>query len=128
MPTYTVRNEDDKVHQIGPVEGSVPFVLPPKREDPNFQATSLQTKDIMGCACGTKGLGNFHTRERRGYLTTNVTADIPGAQTNTVKKSPVTLRNTNPLVPDYQYPGRLDLQNKNDGYSAKVQTKGSETL
>lgn len=45
-----------------------------------------------------------------------------------MKKCPDTLRNTNPLVPDYQFPGRLDLENKNDGFSAKVSTKGKETL
>lgn len=28
-------------------------------------------------------------------------------------------------MPEYQYPGRLDLENKNDGYSAKINTKSS---
>jgi len=101
MPTYKVRNEDDKVHEIGPVEGALPNVLPPMRTDPNYQAKSLHTTDIQGCACSTKGLGNFHTRKRRAFLTTNITEDIPGAQPDTVKKSPETLRNTNPLMPDY---------------------------
>lgn len=36
MPTYIVRNEADKPQEIGHVEGSVPNVLPPPRQDPNF--------------------------------------------------------------------------------------------
>ena len=103
-------------------------MLPPERTKPEFQGKSLQTNDIHGCAVSTKGLGNFHTRKRRAFLTTNVTEDIQGAQPDTVKKAPVTLRNTNPLVPDYQYPGRLDLENKNDGYSTKINNKSSNTL
>ena len=77
------------------------------------------------CATMTKGLGNFHTRERRAYLNTNITSDIVGAQPSTVKKSPDTIRRTNPLMPDYQLPGRLDLENQNDGYSNKLKKKES---
>lgn len=101
MPEYIVRDENDKVKTIGEVEGSKPCALPPKRNHPDFQATSLKTKDIEGCRTNSSTYGNFHIVTRRGFLTTNVTKDIPGAQTNTVKKSPVTLRQTNPLVPDY---------------------------
>ena len=79
MPTYQVRDENKEVKTIGDVQGSHPNALPPKREDPNFQKTSLQTGDIMGCATGTGTRGNFHTRERKDFITTNVTADVPGA-------------------------------------------------
>jgi len=78
-PTYTVRDEDKNVCTIGPIGQNKPNVLPPARQDENFTATSLKTGDIHGCAIGTKGLGNFHTRERRAYKNTNNTADIFGA-------------------------------------------------
>ena len=51
-----------------------------------------------------------------------------GAQPSTVKKSPDTVRRTNPLMPEYQLPGRLDLENKNDGYSnIKLKKTGGES-
>lgn len=128
MPTYTVRNDENKPHQIGPIEGNTSYTLPPQRRDPELRQTSLKTKDIQGCACTTKGLGNFHTRVRRTFFDTNVTKDILGAQPDTVKKSPDTLRKTNPLVPEYQYLGRLDLENKNDKYSGKVPAKPHNSL
>ena len=41
VPTYIVRDDDGKTQEIGPVEGSVPCVLPPARKDTNFVKTSL---------------------------------------------------------------------------------------
>ena len=76
--------------EIGEVIGNKPKVLPNPRKDTNFLATSLQTKDIHGCASGTKGLGSFHDKERRSYKTTNATEDIYGACPGSLKKSPVT--------------------------------------
>jgi hypothetical protein len=73
MPTYIIRDDDDKQITIGPVAGSTSYTLPPERQDPNFTGVALKTNDIIGCATSTKGLGNFHTRIRRGFLTTNVT-------------------------------------------------------
>lgn len=78
-PTYTIRDENQNICEIGLVKGSQPCVLPPPRQDTNFVATSLKTEDIHGCAIGTKGLGNFHTRTRRVYKNTNITSDIFGA-------------------------------------------------
>ncbi len=65
MPTYIVRDDSDKPCDIGKVMGSDPNVLPPPRKDQNFVNKSLKTEDIHGCAIGTKGLGNFHTRIRK---------------------------------------------------------------
>jgi hypothetical protein len=118
-PTYVVRDEDSKVTQIGLIPGNKPVVLPPARKDENFQKTSLQTHDIHGCATSTRGLGSFHTRERRGWRDTNTTADIVGAQPNTLKKSPDTIRCTNPLNPDYQMPGRHDCTDPSDAFSKR---------
>lgn len=91
-PTYVTRDENKNVAQIGPIEQNKPCVLPPARQDENFTATSLKTTDIHGCKIGTKGLGNFHTRDRRAFLTTNTTTDIFGAQPGTLKKAPETKR------------------------------------
>ena len=73
MPSYTIRDEDNKVTSIGEVKGSSPNVLPPARKDENFLATSLKTSDIHGCAPSTWGLGNFHTRIRKTVKHTNST-------------------------------------------------------
>jgi len=36
MPTYTIRDDDDKTCEIGHVAGSFPNILPPARTDKNF--------------------------------------------------------------------------------------------
>jgi len=54
-PTYVSRDEDKKVCNIGEIIGNRPVVLPPARKDTNFTNTSLNTKDIHGCATSTKG-------------------------------------------------------------------------
>lgn len=101
MPVYITRDENKEKTVIGKVAGCEPVVLPPARKDENFVNTSLTTKDIHGCRIGTKGLHNFHTRERRSYRVTNEKNDIIGAQPDSLKKCPQTLRNTHPLDPDY---------------------------
>lgn len=92
QPTYTIRDENKQKVEIGSVFGSTPVVLPPARKDERFVNTALTTKDIHGCAIGTKGLGNFHTRERRHWKVTNEKNDIIGAQPDSLKKCPQTLR------------------------------------
>jgi len=79
----------------------------------------LKTDDIHMCSIGTKGLGNFHTRERREYKNTNHTEDIGGAQTGSLKKGPTTVRNLHPLNPDYQMPGRTELGCINDAFGKR---------
>lgn len=79
MPTYTIRDEDKNLVQIGSIIGNVPCALPPARQDQEFMHKSLKTTDLHGCKTGTKGLGNFHTRERREWKNTNITTDIFGA-------------------------------------------------
>jgi hypothetical protein len=80
----------------------------------------MKTEDILGCKIGTRGLGNFHSRDRRGYLDTNKTKDIFGANTGSLLKGPVTNRTAlNPLKPDYQMPGHTELTNINDAFGKK---------
>lgn len=119
QPTYVHREENGTLGTIGSVAGSFPNVLPPPRKDLEFVATSLKTKDILGCATATKGIGSFHTRERREFQTTNKTSDIVGCQPDSLKKAPVTLRQTHPLDPDYQFPGRNELTNINDAFGKR---------
>lgn len=126
-PTYLVKDDDNKCVKIGPVDGSIPVTLPPPRKDTNFVNTSLTTTDIHGCKTSTKGLGSFHTRERREVKKTNITSDIFGAQPDTLKKSPTTTRRTHPLMPDYQMPGRNEITDPNNGYGER-QKKENNTL
>ena len=79
----------------------------------------MKTEDILGCAIGTKNHGSFHTRDRRGFKNTNITSDIHGAQPGTLKKSPDTKRQTHPLDPNYQMPGRMELTNINDCFGKR---------
>ena len=74
--------------EIGSVFGSTSVVLPPARKDEAFKNIALTTSDIHGCKTNTKSLGNFHTRERRGYRVTNEKNDIIGAQPDSLKKCP----------------------------------------
>jgi|LakMenEpi03Aug12_release.lakeMendotaPanAssembly.Ray.scaffolds.fasta_scaffold874738_1 hypothetical protein len=101
MPNYIVRDENNKITEIGLVKGSLPYVLPPARKDEEFLATSLKTKDILGCNTGTKILGNFHSRLRRDIKKTNDTSDVIGAQSGSLKKSLISTRIISPLDPDY---------------------------
>ena len=119
QPVYIARDEDNNKIALGAVRGSKPQVLPPARTDKNFLNTSLTTTDIHGCRIGTKGLGNFHTRERRAYRVTNEKNDIIGAQTDSLKKGITSTRATHPLDPDYQMPGRNELKNINDAFGEK---------
>ena len=50
---------------------------------------------------------------------TNITSDIIGCGPDTLKKAPVTIRQTHPLDPDYQMPGRLELTNINDAFGKR---------
>lgn len=58
----------------------------------------LQTRDIPGAFTGWTKAG----RERREFKNTNMTSDIEGAQSGSIKHSIVTTRSTHPLVPQYQ--------------------------
>ena len=101
MPKYLVRDEDKGYFEVGPIKGNAPSVLPPARKDPNFLKTSLQTADITGCKTSTKGLGNFHSRERRAYLNSVNTLDVHGAQPGSLKRGITSDRQLHPLMPNY---------------------------
>lgn len=62
MPTYTIRDEDGKLTEIGPIHGGSPSCLPAAPKDKD--RTSLNIKDIEGAQSSTKGLGIFAHAKR----------------------------------------------------------------
>jgi hypothetical protein len=84
---------------------------------------SLTTSDIHGCRIGTKRLGNFHSRERRQIREIANNTDIYGSNAGSLRKGPNTIRSINPLMPNYQFPGRTELINVNDAYGKQIPTK-----
>jgi hypothetical protein len=116
-PSYTIRDENGNLFEIGQVEGSKPYVLPPERKDEKFKSTSLKTGDIMGAKADTKGKGVFaENHERKEFKETNRMNDIEGAFSGSLKKGPTTTRISNPLEPNYAIPGFSELANPNDVY------------
>jgi hypothetical protein len=61
-------------------------------------------------------------RSQFRYLTN--TADIPGAQTSTLKKGIQTIRHTNPLMPKYQNPGHIHDSDGYDHLKSKTHSGG----
>jgi hypothetical protein len=84
---------------------------------------SLTTNDIHGCKIGTKRLGNFHSRERRQIRDITNNTDIYGSNAGSLRKGPNTIRSINPLMPNYQFPGRNELVNVNDAYGKQIPMK-----
>jgi len=84
---------------------------------------SLTTSDILGCKIGTKRLGNFHSRERRQIREIANNTDIYGSNAGSLRKGPNTIRSINPLMPNYQFPGRNELINVNDAYDKQIPIK-----
>ena len=107
-PSYTIRDEDGKMCEIGDIEGNRPVTLPPQRKKGDVDMT-LKTMDILGAHAGTKGLGVFaEAHKRREVRQLNRTDDIDGAQGGSLKRGTTSKRVTNPLDPNYQFPGNSD--------------------
>ena len=64
LPKYKIRDEDGKVIEYGDIIGSSPK-KPYFRTNKDEIDKNLNSKDIKGNECGTRALGNFHSRERR---------------------------------------------------------------
>ena len=69
---------------------------------------SLKTADIKGNQPGTKGLGNFHSRERREARSPMKNDDIAGASPGSLARGITGPRKCNPLDPNYQMPGETE--------------------
>ncbi len=68
-----------------------------------------------------RGQGTFLFRSYQRQLVK--CDDIEGAQSGTLKKAPNTIRHTNPMNPDYQFPGNKELSegDANNPYGQKPQ-------
>lgn len=127
QPTYTIKDEDGKPMTIGEIEGNRPQVLPPPRQRGDVSLT-LKTQDILGATASSKGKGVFAEHHaRREFRQVNNTLDIEGAQGGSLKRGTNTLRNTNPLDPNYQIPGHTELVDPCSAYSRKVVEPGKGT-
>ncbi|OMJ82196.1 hypothetical protein SteCoe_17150 [Stentor coeruleus] len=101
MPEYLSRDEDGKLISIGYVDGSKPkasvnTINPPHKRH-------LDNQDIEGSTTGTVGLGAVGKKERNYEKKLATTADIEGAQSGSLKKGITTVRQTNPLDPNYMW-------------------------
>mmetsp|Transcript_12681 Transcript_12681/g.12516 ORF Transcript_12681/g.12516 Transcript_12681/m.12516 type:complete len:121 (+) Transcript_12681:527-889(+) len=77
MPTYQVKDEQNNLIQIGEIPGSSPKKMPMRTLGNYFQ--QLHVRDIPGTATGSRGLGPFHSRERKDFRQVNNISDVPGA-------------------------------------------------
>ena len=78
-PTYTIRDEDGKLFEIGDILGNKPQTLPPKRERGDV-SLALKTQDILGAMAGSKGMGIFaENHKRKDIRLVNKIDDIEGA-------------------------------------------------
>ena len=115
VPEYVVRDsiQDGDFMKItstslnstyGKIKGNNPCALP----NPITGVRNLETKDMRGAQADTKRLGAFTHYQRRADQIRAVgrNDDVDGSKTGTVLKGIVTTRATNPLMPDYQMPGR----------------------
>ena len=115
QPTYKTRDDQGNVIEIGEISGSSPKKLP-FRKTPHDGI--YQTRDIVGAAPGSKGLGAFHSLTRKDFIDPNDIKDIEGARPNTVQRGVRTVRVTDPLNPSYKLPGATEIPNSdNNPYS-----------
>ena len=116
-PSYTIRDENNNLFQIGVIEGNKPQVLPPKRERGEV-SLALKTQDILGATASSKGMGVFsESHNRRDVRELNRTDDIDGAQGGSLKRGTTTNRFTSPLDPQYQFLGHSELVDPGSAYS-----------
>jgi hypothetical protein len=130
-PVYEVKYKNGENFVHGEVEGSKSVTFNPyKYSDPY----NLKTLDIDGAQVGTKNaINKFSSHNYNLQLN-----DIKGARSESLRKGIVTNRMTNPLDPNYQFPGNIELSNGKDSNpygntlfskSAKVrQNNGKEVM
>ena len=124
-PGYFHRVEDDKVVQIGEIEGSKAKNIKDRKNGP--LSTDLNTDDIYGTKPGTKGVRAFKFHKRHDVRQTNKWDDIQGTQVGTLKKAPSTNRQINPLNPDYQLLGAKELGDNFNMYNENVSLNAKPT-
>ena len=116
-PIYGFK-KNDEIFKYGPIEKSKPQTQYPFFYQP---ALNLKLDDIKGTNIGSKNkINKFNSNNYE--LTTQ---DIKGCNVGSLKKGIVTQRCTNPLMPEYQYPGEKELQGCKFGEYSKKQSAKS---
>ena len=82
-PQYRIRDENGNVIVYGDVAGSKPKVGTCKT-NPDEMDRSLKVSDIDGNKPGTRGLGAFHSRERRQIRNIGKNDDIEGSNSGSL--------------------------------------------
>lgn len=113
--------------RYGKIEANQPCALPPAISG----VRNLDTLDIGGAQHDTKMVGPFtHYKRREQVRPVGRNDDVPGSKCGSLRKSFVSDRRTNPLVPVYQLPGNGDNHKRaeiNDPYAdfKKAVSQGS---
>ncbi|KRW99826.1 hypothetical protein PPERSA_10945 [Pseudocohnilembus persalinus] len=108
QPVYKVYDDKNQIQFYGKVEKSEPKILHPNNfKSPNY---AYNNQDIEGSQAYSLPNKFLMKDQRKDFRNINDTADINGAQPNTVKKGIRTQRNINPLMPKYQIPGNSEQQ------------------
>ena len=119
-PIYGFK-KNEEIFKYGPIEKSKPQTQYPYFYQP---ALNLKLDDIKGTNIGSKNIIN----KFNGHNFELTTQDIKGCNVGSLKKGIVTQRCTNPLMPNYQFPGAKELQNYKFGeYSKKQRAKSTIT-
>ena len=79
---------------------------------------NLKTSDIDGSQFGSKNVINKYNSVNSGLLIN----DVLGAQTSSLKRGIVTVRKTNPLVPNYILPGSKEVTLSDNNPYGKTST------
>ena len=119
-PIYGFK-KNEEIFKYGPIEKSKPQTQYPFFYQP---ALNLKLDDIKGSNIGSKN--KINKFNGNNYELT--TQDIKGCNVGSLKKGIVTQRCTNPLMPNYQFPGAKELQGSKFGeYSKKQRAKSVVT-
>ena len=119
-PIYGFK-KNEEIFKYGPIEKSKPQTQYPFFYQP---ALNLKLDDIKGTNIGSKN--KINKFNGNNYELT--TQDIKGCNVGSLKKGIVTQRCTNPLMPNYQFPGAKELQGSQFGeYSKKQRAKSVVT-
>jgi hypothetical protein len=110
MPQYAHRDEEGKLSQIGFVDGSRPRELVRNLTAPHSR--NFTTKDIDGARTGTVGVGPLGSRDRKEARSPTDISDIDGAKAGSLRKGISTMRQVNPIWPQYKLPGASSDQPK----------------
>ena len=125
-PEYTMCFNGGVKYTYGEIEGSKPVVFSKYHNEKT--GCNLKTEDIEGAKPGTKtNLQKFKLKNNRPLLYS--AEDIVGSHPGSKKYGLDTKRCINPLMPEYQFLGRTEENNKleNDRYRRKNKYQISTT-